>query len=90
MWGSGGGGWGGVSWEIVSFQFVCAEVQLELNSPAAASRSLCAQRSFPLPLWVQWTLNVPWAIFHILVIPLQAFIFTVLTVVYLSAAHEDH
>lgn len=43
-----------------------------------------------LPLWVQWTLNVPWAIFHILVIPLQAFIFTVLTVVYLSAAHEDH
>ncbi|QBM18657.1 ATP synthase subunit a [Marinobacter sp. JH2] len=43
-----------------------------------------------LPLWAQWTLNVPWAIFHILVIPLQAFIFTVLTVVYLSAAHEDH
>jgi F-type H+-transporting ATPase subunit a len=33
---------------------------------------------------------VPWAIFHILVIPLQAFIFMVLTVVYLSAAHEDH
>ena len=43
-----------------------------------------------LPLWIQWTLNVPWAIFHILVIPLQAFIFTVLSVVYLSAAHEDH
>ena len=43
-----------------------------------------------LPLWVQWTLSVPWAIFHILVITLQAFIFTTLTVVYLSAAHEDH
>ena len=43
-----------------------------------------------LPLWIQWTLNVPWAIFHILVITLQAFIFTTLTVVYLSAAHEDH
>jgi F-type H+-transporting ATPase subunit a len=43
-----------------------------------------------LPLWVQWTLNVPWAIFHILVITLQAFIFTTLAVVYLSAAHEDH
>ncbi|MEJ6656370.1 MAG: F0F1 ATP synthase subunit A [Pseudomonas sp.] len=43
-----------------------------------------------LPFYVQWTLNVPWAIFHILVIPLQAFIFMVLTVVYLSAAHEDH
>ncbi|WP_372965017.1 F0F1 ATP synthase subunit A [Marinobacter sp.] len=43
-----------------------------------------------LPLWVQWTLNVPWAIFHLLVITLQAFIFTTLTVVYLSAAHEEH
>jgi len=43
-----------------------------------------------LPFYVQWTLNVPWAIFHILVIPLQAFIFMVLTVVYLSSAHEEH
>ena len=43
-----------------------------------------------LPFWIQWTLNVPWAIFHILIIPLQAFIFMVLTVVYLSAAHEDN
>ena len=43
-----------------------------------------------LPFWAQPVLNVPWAIFHILVIPLQAFIFMVLTVVYLSAAHEDH
>lgn len=43
-----------------------------------------------LPFWISWTLNVPWAIFHILVITLQAFIFTVLTVVYLNAAHEHH
>ncbi|WP_166252864.1 F0F1 ATP synthase subunit A [Marinobacter salicampi] len=43
-----------------------------------------------LPLWIQWTLSVPWAIFHILVVTLQAFIFTTLAVVYLSAAHEDH
>jgi len=43
-----------------------------------------------LPFWAQWTLNVPWAIFHILVIPLQAFIFTMLTIVYLASAHEDH
>tara|TARA_R110001592_G_scaffold4275_15_gene24059 strand:- start:8099 stop:8953 length:855 start_codon:yes stop_codon:yes gene_type:complete len=42
-----------------------------------------------LPFYLQWGLNVPWAIFHILVIPLQAFIFMVLTVVYLSGAHED-
>jgi F-type H+-transporting ATPase subunit a len=43
-----------------------------------------------LPFYLQWVLNVPWAIFHILVIPLQAFIFMVLTIVYLSQAHEDH
>ncbi|ABI58215.1 F0F1 ATP synthase subunit A [Alkalilimnicola ehrlichii MLHE-1] len=45
-----------------------------------------------LPWWIQWALGTPWAIFHILVIPLQAFIFMMLTVVYLSMAneHEEH
>lgn len=43
-----------------------------------------------LPLYLQWTLSVPWAIFHILVITLQAFVFMVLTIVYLSLAVEDH
>lgn len=42
-----------------------------------------------LPLWAQWTLSVPWAIFHILIITLQAFIFMMLTIVYLSMAHEE-
>lgn len=35
-------------------------------------------------------LQIGWAIFHILIITLQAFIFMVLTVVYLSMSHEDH
>jgi len=43
-----------------------------------------------LPWWSQWFLSVPWAIFHILIITLQAFIFMVLTIVYLSQASEDH
>ena len=43
-----------------------------------------------LPFWAQWILSVPWAIFHILIITLQAFIFMVLTIVYLSMAHESH
>lgn len=43
-----------------------------------------------LPWYVQWSLSVPWAIFHILIITLQAFLFMVLTIVYLSMAHEDH
>ena len=43
-------------------------------------------------LWLAPTvlLQIAWAIFHILIITLQAFIFMVLTVVYLSMAHEDH
>jgi F-type H+-transporting ATPase subunit a len=35
-------------------------------------------------------LGVFWAIFHILIVALQAFIFMMLTVVYLSMAHETH
>jgi len=31
-----------------------------------------------------------WAIFHILVVTLQAFIFMTLTIVYLSMAYEHH
>ena len=43
-----------------------------------------------LPSYLQPVLSFPWAIFHILIITLQAFIFMVLTIVYLSMAHEDH
>ena len=43
-----------------------------------------------LPWGLQWALSVPWAIFHILIIVLQAFIFMMLTIVYLSMAHENH
>lgn len=45
-----------------------------------------------IPWWSQWILSLPWAIFHILIITLQAFIFMVLTIVYLSmaSATEDH
>jgi len=38
----------------------------------------------------QIVLAFAWAVFHLLVITLQAFIFMVLTVVYLSMAHEHH
>ena len=38
----------------------------------------------------QFVLSLGWSIFHILIIVLQAFIFMVLTIVYLSSAHEDH
>ncbi len=43
-----------------------------------------------LPMAVQWTLALPWAIFHILIITLQAFIFMALTIVYLDSACQEH
>lgn len=38
----------------------------------------------------QSVLGFPWAVFHILVITIQAFIFMMLTIVYLSLACEEH
>jgi len=35
-------------------------------------------------------LNLGWAIFHILIVVLQAYIFMMLTIVYVSMAHEHH
>jgi len=42
-----------------------------------------------LGLPFQITLGTLWAIFHILVVSLQAFIFMLLTIVYLGMAHQD-
>lgn len=41
-------------------------------------------------LLAQGFLGLVWALFHILVITLQAFIFMMLTIVYLAQAHETH
>ena len=35
---------------------------------------------------LQWI----WAVFHVLIVLLQAFIFMVLTIVYLDMAHQHH
>jgi len=43
-----------------------------------------------LPWYMQWILGGPWAIFHILVITVQAFVFMMLTTVYFSLAFEEH
>ena len=40
-------------------------------------------------LW-QLPVHFIWATFHLLIIPLQAFIFMMLTIVYLSMASEKH
>lgn len=43
-----------------------------------------------LPWYAQWPMGGIWAIFHILVITLQAFIFMMLSIVYISMAYESH
>ena len=39
---------------------------------------------------MQLVLGLIWALFHLIIILLQAFIFMMLTIVYLSMAHEEH
>ncbi|MGI9337034.1 MAG: F0F1 ATP synthase subunit A [Gammaproteobacteria bacterium] len=53
---------------------------------------LIAGLSFAAPwaFMTQFIFGGPWAIYHILVVPLQAYIFAVLSVVYLAMAHEKH
>ncbi|EPE37549.1 ATP synthase subunit a 1 [Candidatus Photodesmus katoptron] len=48
---------------------------------------LCAAM---LPWYLQWIGSVPWAIFHILVILIQAFVFMMLTIVYMSMIYEGN
>lgn len=43
-----------------------------------------------MPWWVQWLPGGVWAIFHILIITIQAFIFMMLSIAYLSMAHDSH
>lgn len=43
-----------------------------------------------LPWWMHFTLGIVWTVFHLLVILIQAFIFAMLTVVYLTMAQESH
>ena len=41
-----------------------------------------------LPWWAMWLPGGAWAVFHIVVITLQAFIFMLLTIAYLGMAHQ--
>ena len=43
-----------------------------------------------MPWWIQFLPGGGWAVFHILVVSLQAFIFMMLTIVYLALVHADH
>ncbi len=88
-------------WSMYPFNFVLETVDmlakplshgLRLFGNLYAAEVIFILIAAMLPFYLQWTLSLPWAIFHILVIPLQSFIFMVLTIVYLAQAHEsdDH
>jgi F-type H+-transporting ATPase subunit a len=87
-----------VAWPLViAFNFVLESVSL-LAKPLSLSLRLfgnmyAGELMFILiallGIW-QLPLHFGWAVFHILIITLQAYIFMMLTIVYLSQAHEHH
>jgi F-type H+-transporting ATPase subunit a len=84
-------------WAAVPFNLVLEGVSL-LAKPLSLSLRLfgnlyAGELIFMLIALVgiyQLPLHLAWAIFHVLIIVLQAFIFMMLTIVYLSQAHEHH
>lgn len=43
-----------------------------------------------LPWWINWLPGFGWTIFHLIVITVQAFVFMMLSVVYINMAHQIH
>jgi F-type H+-transporting ATPase subunit a len=84
-------------WVFIPFNFVIESVTL-LARPLSLSLRLfgnlyASELIFILIATIgvmQLPLHFAWAVFHILVLPLQAFIFMMLTIVYLSLASEKH
>ena len=84
-------------WVFIPFNFVIETVTL-LARPLSLSLRLfgnlyASELIFILIAtigYMQLPLHFAWAVFHILVLPLQAFIFMMLTIVYLSLASEEH
>ncbi len=82
---------------IISFNFILESVAL-IAKPVSLSLRLFGNTFAGelifilialLGVW-QLPLHFGWAVFHILIITLQAFIFMMLTIVYLSLASESH
>lgn len=76
--------------ELVSFVAKPLSLSLRLFGNMFAGELVFVLIAALLPWWLQSVVSVPWAIFHILVITLQAYIFMMLTIVYLGQAHETH
>ncbi len=82
---------------IIAFNFILESVSL-LAKPLSLSLRLFGNMFAGelifilialLGIW-QLPLHFAWAVFHVLIVTLQAFIFMMLTVVYLTLASEEH
>lgn len=76
--------------EIVSLLSKPVSLSLRLFGNMYAGELIFILIAGLLPWWFQWILSLPWAIFHILIVTLQAFIFMILTIIYLSSAYDTH
>ena len=82
---------------IIAFNFILESVAL-LAKPLSLSLRLFGNMFagelifilIALIGWFQLPLHFGWAVFHVLIVTLQAFIFMMLTIVYLSLASEKH
>jgi F-type H+-transporting ATPase subunit a len=82
---------------IIAFNFVLETVSL-VAKPVSLSLRLFGNMFagelifilIALVGWFQLPLHFGWAVFHVLIVTLQAFIFMMLTIVYLSLASESH
>ena len=82
---------------VIAFNFVLETVALVAKPVSLALRlfgNLYAGELIFILIaligWFQLPLHFGWAVFHVLIITLQAFIFMMLTIVYLSLATEKH
>ncbi|MFA3792910.1 F0F1 ATP synthase subunit A [Aliiglaciecola sp. SL4] len=75
--------------ELVSLLAKPLSLSLRLFGNLYAGELIFILIAGTMGLW-QLPLHFIWAAFHLLVIPLQAFIFMMLTIVYLSLASEEH
>ncbi len=76
--------------EIVSLVAKPLSLSLRLFGNMFAGELVFVLIAALVPWYLQSVLSVPWAIFHILVVTLQAYIFMMLTIVYLGQSHESH
>ncbi len=82
---------------VIAFNFILESVAL-LAKPLSLSLRLFGNMFagelifilIALIGWFQLPLHFGWAVFHVLIVTLQAFIFMMLTIVYLSLASEKH